>query len=222
MPSGSRPLTGSSKISTGGSPSRAAAIPSRCRMPSEKPPARRRAASAARPARAPPRPGGAGMPFDRASQSRWSDARLARVHRRRVEQRADLVSGRRSIRVAPCRSRARGPRRAASSPRIMRIVVDFPAPFGPDEARHRTRRDAEAQVVDGRSAAEPLRKVQSPRSAGSIAIRVRAGAGRRRAPEHSFARRLRATTARGLTLQGDTGWAPGGDAGRPGRETIAS
>ena len=37
MPSGSSPLTGSSNISTCGSPSNAAAIPSRWDMPSEKP-----------------------------------------------------------------------------------------------------------------------------------------------------------------------------------------
>jgi len=42
MPSGSMPLNGSSIISTGGSPSSAAAIPSRCRMPREYPPAFRR------------------------------------------------------------------------------------------------------------------------------------------------------------------------------------
>ena len=41
MPSGSMPLNGSSNISTGGSPSSAAAIPSRCRMPREYPPALR-------------------------------------------------------------------------------------------------------------------------------------------------------------------------------------
>ena len=35
MPSGSMPLNGSSSISTGGSPSSAAAMPSRCRMPRE-------------------------------------------------------------------------------------------------------------------------------------------------------------------------------------------
>ena len=35
MPSGSMPLNGSSNMSTGGSPSSAAAIPSRCRMPRE-------------------------------------------------------------------------------------------------------------------------------------------------------------------------------------------
>ena len=37
MPSVSRPLTGSSNISTGGSPSSATAMPSRCFMPSENP-----------------------------------------------------------------------------------------------------------------------------------------------------------------------------------------
>ena len=41
IPSGSIPLNGSSSISTGGSPSSAAAMPSRCRMPSENPPALR-------------------------------------------------------------------------------------------------------------------------------------------------------------------------------------
>ena len=40
MPSGSSPLTGSSRISVRGSPSRAEAMPSRWPMPSEKPPTR--------------------------------------------------------------------------------------------------------------------------------------------------------------------------------------
>jgi hypothetical protein len=40
MPSGSRPLTGSSRITTSGSPRRAEAIPSRSPMPSENRPAR--------------------------------------------------------------------------------------------------------------------------------------------------------------------------------------
>ena len=48
MPSGSRPLTGSSKIRIGGSPSMAAAMPTRCFMPSEKP-LKRRCATASRP-----------------------------------------------------------------------------------------------------------------------------------------------------------------------------
>ena len=46
IPSGSRPLAGSSRISASGSPSRAAARPRRCFMPSEKAPARRSAAPA--------------------------------------------------------------------------------------------------------------------------------------------------------------------------------
>ena len=44
-PSGSRPLAGSSRTSTDGSPSRAAARPRRWRMPSENPPTRRWACS---------------------------------------------------------------------------------------------------------------------------------------------------------------------------------
>ena len=44
MPSGSRPLTGSSSSSTAGSPSSAAAMPSRWAMPRENLPARRSAA----------------------------------------------------------------------------------------------------------------------------------------------------------------------------------
>ena len=43
IPSGSSPIVGSSRIRIGGSPSSAAATPRRCRMPSEKVPARRRA-----------------------------------------------------------------------------------------------------------------------------------------------------------------------------------
>src|SRR5215468_11227380 len=45
-PAGSSPLPGSSRISTSGSPSRAAARPSRCRSPSERVPARRPASPA--------------------------------------------------------------------------------------------------------------------------------------------------------------------------------
>ena len=75
MPSGSRPLTGSSNSSTGGSPRTAPAMPSRWSMPRENPPARRRVAEASptssstsstrRPAR----------PLDWAIHSRWSRAR---------------------------------------------------------------------------------------------------------------------------------------------------
>ena len=96
MPSGSRPLTGSSKIRTGGSPSRAAAMPSRCCMPSENPPARRRP-----PSRRP-------TCSRTSSTRRFGDAvavrepqqvvagRAAGMHRRRVQQRPDLGQRRRA------------------------------------------------------------------------------------------------------------------------------
>ena len=74
MPSVSRPLTGSSNIRIGGSPSRAAAMPSRCFMPSEKP-LTLRLATASRPVsliisvtrRRP-------MPLLRAIEARWASA----------------------------------------------------------------------------------------------------------------------------------------------------
>ena len=75
MPSGSRPFTGSSKMSTAGSPSSAEAMPSRWPMPGDKPFARRPAT----PSR-PTMPGTSstrlrGMPLLWARHSRWSRAR---------------------------------------------------------------------------------------------------------------------------------------------------
>src|SRR3984957_14179771 len=75
MPSGSRPLIGSSKMSTAGSPSSAEAMPSRWLMPSEKPFTRRRA-TPSRPTRASTSsPRRRGMPLLWARHSRWSTAR---------------------------------------------------------------------------------------------------------------------------------------------------
>ena len=101
IPSGSRPFTGSSKISTGGSPSIAAAMPSRCRMPSENPPARLRAAevsptwSRTSPTRR------AGRPLLCAIHSRWSLARRPGWIGPRVEEGADLREGSRQRPVGP-------------------------------------------------------------------------------------------------------------------------
>ena len=132
MPSGSRPLTGSSKSSTGGSPSSAAAMPSRCAMPSEKPPVRRRATlveadelehlvdAACAAGRCWPRARAGGRA--RAGPG-WRGAG--------VEQRADLAQRARELGVAAARRRAHSPASGASRPRISRIVVDLPAPFGP-------------------------------------------------------------------------------------------
>ena len=73
----------------------------------------------------------AGRPLDCASHSRWSRARRSGCMRRGVEQRRRpgaavyVACGTDGHRPERCR------RPAWSSPRIMRIVVDLPAPFGP-------------------------------------------------------------------------------------------
>ncbi|KRC95336.1 hypothetical protein ASE41_05980 [Streptomyces sp. Root264] len=71
MPSGSRPLTGSSKSSTWGSPSRAAAMPSRWPMPREKPLERLRATSWRPTTPSTSSTRRAGMPDSWARLSRW-------------------------------------------------------------------------------------------------------------------------------------------------------
>ena len=71
MPSGSMPLNGSSIISTGGSPSSAAAMPSRCRMPSENPPAFRRATACSPACPITSSTRSRARPWEWASHSRW-------------------------------------------------------------------------------------------------------------------------------------------------------
>src|SRR5580704_12254965 len=75
MPSGSRPLTGSSKMSTAGSPRSAEAMPSRWLMPSDKPFARRLATSCRPTVASTSSTRLRGMPLLRARHSRWSKAR---------------------------------------------------------------------------------------------------------------------------------------------------
>ena len=72
IPSGSRPLTGSSSSSTSGSPSSAAAMPSRWPMPSENLPARRPAASASPTSPSTSSTRERGMPLLAASARRWA------------------------------------------------------------------------------------------------------------------------------------------------------
>ena len=57
-------------------------------------------------------------------------SRAPSVHRARLQQRTDFVQRRRVVAVVLARSRT-SPAVGASSPRISRIVVDFPEPFGP-------------------------------------------------------------------------------------------
>src|SRR5262249_25946114 len=130
MPSGSRPVTGSSNRRICGSPSMTLAMPRRCFIPSENGPARRPATSAS-PTR--PRTSSTRRLLIRllcASDSRWwkalrpgcnacasSKAPTSSIGKRRVAYRAPLI-------VAV-------PAFAVSRPRIKRMVVLLPAPFGP-------------------------------------------------------------------------------------------
>ena len=94
MPSGSRPLTGSSKISTCGSPSSAAAMPSRWPMPSENRLDRLRATSLqADDARAPRRRGARGCRCC-GQRSEMAAGGAAAVDGLRVQQGADLAQRR--------------------------------------------------------------------------------------------------------------------------------
>ena len=130
MPSGSMPLNGSSIISTGGSPSMAAAIPSRCRMPREYPPALRRTTDCRPACSITASTRRAFRPCEWASHSRWLRALRLGCSAAASSSAPTWLSG--------WRRRAYGwppisavPSSAASRPRITRIVVDFPAPLGP-------------------------------------------------------------------------------------------
>ncbi|PSK52165.1 hypothetical protein B0E38_04863 [Streptomyces sp. 111WW2] len=130
MPSGSRPLTGSSKSSTWGSPSSAAAMPSRWPMPREKPLERRLATSWRPTTPSTSSTRRAGMPDSWARLSRW--LRAARPPCTALASRS-----------APTWRAAFGslrygwppmvtwPAVGLSRPRIIRIVVDLPEPLGP-------------------------------------------------------------------------------------------
>ena len=130
MPSGSRPFVGSSSTSTCGSPSSAVASASRCRMPSEKPPAFR---SAALPR--PTRPS--------TSSARWSGTPIAAAYTRRW-LRAVRLGWKPSFSSTEPTTRAGFPSCECGRPLIVAVpavgvtnpssirnVVVFPAPFGP-------------------------------------------------------------------------------------------
>ena len=85
------------------------------------------------------------------------------MERRRVEQRADLAQRR------PQRRYGRPPTSAvpasgASRPRITRIVVDLPAPFGPTNPVTWPGCDGERQAVDGHGRARSTCAGRAPRS----------------------------------------------------------
>ena len=159
-PSGSRPFAGSSRVSTLGQPSGAVASPRRagaCRARTPSLAAGR--PRSGRPARAPRPPVPPGLRQRRRRRrggrgragsdgSRWSRApppRAARVLEPAIGERA--ADGDRA------RSRRREPEQHPLS------VVVFPAPFGPREGGHRSRRDIEAQRVHRRHRAVALRRI---------------------------------------------------------------
>ena len=149
MPSGSSPLTGSSSSSVAGSPSSAVAIP--------EPLAHARARTGRR-ACARPRAARPGRSARRRGRSRCRASAPARAGGCRPSGRCAPSAPRAAPRpraAAPCargsacRSRSRCPSVGASSPRIIRIVVDLPEPFGPRKPGHDPGLHGEAELVDG-------------------------------------------------------------------------
>lgn len=129
-PSGSRPFTGSSRMSTSGSPSSAAATPSRCRIPSDNARARFRAAPAMPVASSTADTRRSPIPLLRANHRRCSRTLRLGCRSPASNSAPTCVNGRSSDAYARPPTVAVPPV-GRSIPRIRRIVVDFPAPFGP-------------------------------------------------------------------------------------------
>ena len=155
MPSGSSPLTGSSNSSSGGSPSSAPAIPSRWRMPSEKPPTRRRATLSSPTSESTSGTRESGRPLLRACQRRWSRARRPGWTSPASSSDPDLAQ-----RVLERRVRPAADERAA---RVRRVEPEdqphrrrLAGAVGPDEPGHAARLDGEREPVDGERLAVAL------------------------------------------------------------------
>ena len=158
MPSGSRPLTGSSSSSTCGSPSIAAAMPSRWVMPSEKPPARLRGHG-----------GQAHQVEDLVDPARRETLRLgeeqqvvagaaAGMQGPCLEQRADRGQRPRQLPVGQPADRRRsafGPVQPQDEPHRGRLACAVRA----EEAGYPARLHRERQVVHGHLVAESLRQL---------------------------------------------------------------
>ena len=132
MPSGSRPLTGSSSSQACGSPSSADAMPSRWPMPEREAAGPLAGDLLSRRGRSPRRRGDAGCrssPPSRAGGCGPTGRCARRAPRAARRPRAAAPE----IDVAPAVDR-RVPAVGRSSPSSIRIVVDLPAPFGPEEA----------------------------------------------------------------------------------------
>ena len=99
--------------------------------------------------------------------------RAAGVDRPRLEDRADLAQRRGVVAVGLAVDRRPSPSSARSRPRIMRIVVDLPAPFGPRKPVTMPGRTVKRQVVDGELVAVALREVADFDHRGLQSIQVR-------------------------------------------------
>ena len=156
-PSGSRPFAGSSRTRSSGSPSSAAASPSRCRIPSEYPFTRRPAASVEldQPEHfVDPRVGQVDGP---AQGSQMVAPRAAGMEIGGFEHRADPQRRPLKLRVRHAedeRASARRLREAEQHAQRRRL----PGAVRPEEARDRARFERERQVVDGEDLAEALRQ----------------------------------------------------------------
>ena len=157
MPSGSRPLTGSSKSRIPGSPSSAPAMPRRCPMPSEYFPARRSATPVSPTTSSTSSTRAAGMSLVLARQRRWlralrpgwkalasSSAPTSRSGQREVPVGDAVHGGRSRVRHVEAEDHAHGGGLAGA--------------VGAEEAGHEAGSDGEAEAVDGEGLAVALRQ----------------------------------------------------------------
>ncbi len=149
-------------------------MPSRCNMPSEKPPARLRATEASPTWSSTSSTRRRDSPLLCAIHRRWSRARRPGWIALASSRAPTWASGVRSVRYGrPPTSAA--PSSGASNPRITRIVVDLPAPLGPTKpvtSPGRTTKDRPSTAT-----VRPYR-LRNPRTSidGSMASTLRAGA----------------------------------------------
>ena len=157
MPSGSSPLTGSSNMSTSGSPSIVAAIPSRWLMPREKPLDRLRATSDSPTTSSTSSTRFFGRLLVCARAQQVVVGAAPAVHRLGVEQGADLAHrvGQTSVPLAIHADRA-GVRVVKAEDQSHRGGLT--SAVRAEEAGHLTRLDAERQVVDGHLLAVSFRE----------------------------------------------------------------
>ena len=155
MPSGSRPFAGSSRISTPGSPSMAAASCSRCRIPRLNPPTRRSAASSRPTWCSVAATRAASMPAGEREHAQVVACRAGGVEAGRLERSTDDAHGRGDPVVGPAADR----RRAGGGGDETEQAAQRGGLAGavrPEEAGDPSGLHDEREVVDGEHLTEPL------------------------------------------------------------------